>query len=181
MVESIDENCLMEKFDAVIACEVIEHLGEVGQFFDIVHRLLKPGGVLYLTTPNFNSLSRYLSTRSIHLCYPEHLCSLSKRTIHFIAHRYGFDVLSMKAHGVRFNSLICLRDLAYGKNANASKTESICTNLATRESELHINSRSAGYIWRIFKLTKAVANIGLNTLSLGETLKVYMRKAVIKA
>ncbi len=42
--------------DAVHACEVIEHLFDTEGFLREVRRLLVPGGVLILSTPNLNSL-----------------------------------------------------------------------------------------------------------------------------
>lgn len=44
-------------FDAVIASELLEHLNEPQNFFFDVARILKPGGVLILTTPNSENLS----------------------------------------------------------------------------------------------------------------------------
>jgi 2-polyprenyl-3-methyl-5-hydroxy-6-metoxy-1,4-benzoquinol methylase len=43
-------------FDAVNACEVVEHLYDTKSFFDEVARVLRPGGVFVFTTPNLNSM-----------------------------------------------------------------------------------------------------------------------------
>ena len=42
-----------DQFDLVISLAVIEHISEVSNYMAEVCRVLKPGGVLYLTTPNF--------------------------------------------------------------------------------------------------------------------------------
>jgi 2-polyprenyl-3-methyl-5-hydroxy-6-metoxy-1,4-benzoquinol methylase len=44
-------------FDAITSIEVIEHLpaSETQSFLRTIHRLLKPGGTLVLTTPNYRS------------------------------------------------------------------------------------------------------------------------------
>jgi len=39
------------RFDAVVMCEVLEHVREPRQAIEKVHRLLRPGGVLILSTP----------------------------------------------------------------------------------------------------------------------------------
>jgi SAM-dependent methyltransferase len=41
-----------EQFDGVICIEVIEHVNEDRDFVSQIHRVLKPGGWLLLTTPN---------------------------------------------------------------------------------------------------------------------------------
>lgn len=38
--------------DTVVAGELVEHLSDVGGFFESVSRILRPGGQLVLTTPN---------------------------------------------------------------------------------------------------------------------------------
>jgi 2-polyprenyl-3-methyl-5-hydroxy-6-metoxy-1,4-benzoquinol methylase len=42
--------------DVVHACEIIEHLFDTEGFLKELHRVLVPGGVLILSTPNLNSL-----------------------------------------------------------------------------------------------------------------------------
>lgn len=43
-------------FDVVFCIEVIEHLKNPSQLVDEIHRVLKPGGILVLTTPNVDSI-----------------------------------------------------------------------------------------------------------------------------
>lgn len=47
------EELIDKKFDCIIASEVIEHLFQPNNFLANVKKLLKPQGVLILTTPNF--------------------------------------------------------------------------------------------------------------------------------
>ena len=48
---------LSEAFDAVLAKQVCEHLADTRQFFQECHRVLRPGGILIVGTPNLASLS----------------------------------------------------------------------------------------------------------------------------
>ena len=41
-----------ERFNAVVACEVIEHVAHPDQFLATMSAMIKPGGRLFLTTPN---------------------------------------------------------------------------------------------------------------------------------
>lgn len=56
-------------FDVVIAADVIEHIKENGVFLKEIHRILKPEGELFLTTPNYGSIAaikRVLFGRMMH-------------------------------------------------------------------------------------------------------------------
>lgn len=46
--------------DLVIALEIIEHLYDTDFFLSEIHRILKPGGLLILSTPNLASLTNRL-------------------------------------------------------------------------------------------------------------------------
>ena len=50
-----------EQFDAIVAVEVVEHLESLLTLFGEIHRLLKPGGKFFFTTPNIASLKSRLS------------------------------------------------------------------------------------------------------------------------
>ena len=59
-ISTIDDLLSREDaFDAVFLLEVVEHLDDhwLGKTLDRAHRLLKPGGVLIVTTPNDERLS----------------------------------------------------------------------------------------------------------------------------
>ena len=45
-----------QSFDCVVATEVLEHVEEDALFVSQVHRVLKPGGVFLMTTPNGDSV-----------------------------------------------------------------------------------------------------------------------------
>jgi len=49
-----------EKFDALVAIEIIEHLENPFRFIRECAKLLRPGGLLFLTTPNVESVSSRL-------------------------------------------------------------------------------------------------------------------------
>jgi len=51
---------LGETFDTIIAGEIIEHLESPGQFLRNMRRHLKPGGSIFISTPNpFNAIQSY--------------------------------------------------------------------------------------------------------------------------
>ncbi|MEI7652774.1 MAG: class I SAM-dependent methyltransferase [bacterium] len=63
LIKSVDEELPFEDgtFNCVIAGEIIEHLYDVNSFIKEIHRVLKPGGQLIITTPNLASLGSRLT------------------------------------------------------------------------------------------------------------------------
>ena len=85
---------LNEKFDLIIAGELIEHLSNPGGFFARAREHLKTGGRLILTTPNPWDWTRF--TRAV-LRMPstpvkDHVCWYDEQTIANLANRYGFKI-----------------------------------------------------------------------------------------
>jgi SAM-dependent methyltransferase len=81
-----------ERYDVVYCAEVIEHLPEVVPFVEALAALTRPGGVLYLTTPDAGHLAvprDFLSWPEVKP--PEHLRWFSKANLRrlFAAHGFG--------------------------------------------------------------------------------------------
>lgn len=80
-------------FDIITAIEVIEHIEDPKDFITTVSRILKPGGILYLVTPDAQSFSarlmgyRWWSYRKMHLNY------FSKDSLFGFLAKNGFSVL----------------------------------------------------------------------------------------
>lgn len=86
-------------FDSIIAIEVMEHILDHEVFFQEVERILKPGGKLYISTPNILSLKsrmRFLLTGFYYSFKPldlhnndglQHVASLTVDQYHYLAVR----------------------------------------------------------------------------------------------
>jgi len=84
---------LDETFDVAFAGELIEHLSNFASFLESVHRHLRPGGLLILTTPNAFCASNFVyrfgfSVRVHH----EHTCWFCEDTLTTLLRRCGFEV-----------------------------------------------------------------------------------------
>jgi hypothetical protein len=67
----------------------------------VIAAALRPGGLLYLTTPNFGSLSRrLLRGRWSVVSYPEHLSYFTPATLSSWLARFGFVGVGMTTTGV---------------------------------------------------------------------------------
>ncbi len=85
---------LNEKFDLIIAGELIEHLSNPGLFLDRAREYLKEGGRLILTTPNPWDWTRFVRAMLRLPSTPaqDHVCWYDKETIANLLSRYGFTV-----------------------------------------------------------------------------------------
>jgi SAM-dependent methyltransferase len=78
-------------FDYVRANHSFEHMPNPHEVLDEIHRILKPGGKLFIGVPNTASLEfRLFKQYWWHLCAPVHVYGYSLRTLDAIVSRHGF-------------------------------------------------------------------------------------------
>jgi len=89
-----------QSFDAVVAFELIEHLSSPSVFIREVHRVLRPGGVLALTTPNTNFGKRvgWNQWTGFSTSF-EHLYFFSSASLERALSRNGMSVVEVYSHG----------------------------------------------------------------------------------
>jgi 2-polyprenyl-3-methyl-5-hydroxy-6-metoxy-1,4-benzoquinol methylase len=89
-----DADLPAESFDAVYCSEVIEHSRDCNAFVAALARAMKPGGVLYLTTPDIGHWRR---PRDIEkwdaYCPPAHCLFFSAANLKRLLERHGLDVV----------------------------------------------------------------------------------------
>jgi SAM-dependent methyltransferase len=82
-----------QQYDVIFGSHLIEHLTEPGAFLEHAARLLRPGGLIVLVTPNIGSLlSRASGRRWVSYKIPEHVSYYDPRTITDLLDRTGFSV-----------------------------------------------------------------------------------------
>lgn len=106
-----------EYFDAAIMNDVFEHLSDPSAELLEVHRVLNPGGYLFIVTQDINSLIvRLLGSRWPQYKPREHLYYFTRDTLRSILERSNFSVIQIESEG-----LVCTVDFLLGKlhNVNA--------------------------------------------------------------
>jgi len=85
--------------DVVTLFDVIEHLESPFKALKEVHRVLKRGGILIITTPNVNSLQRYIKRNKFHaFCDKTHKYLFIKKTLEYLVSKAGFNVKRVETH-----------------------------------------------------------------------------------
>jgi SAM-dependent methyltransferase len=77
-------------FDVCILSDVLEHIRDPLACLRTIHRLLKPGGVLFIATPSLDSWSARLLLQNWMEFKPEHLVYFDTNTIQHALHRAGY-------------------------------------------------------------------------------------------
>lgn len=107
-----------QTFDLVIAVEVTEHILDHETFFHEVNRILKPGGRLYISTPNILSMKSRL--RFFFRGFPfafnplemdnykgmQHVASLSLDQYNYLAIKHGFTQAEYEIDRIQSTSRI---------------------------------------------------------------------------
>lgn len=84
-------------FNAAYCCEVIEHVPQPQEFLRDIHRLLAPGALLYLTTPDISHWRRPRDlTRWDAFCPPSHCLYFSPASLTALAQRCGFTLIQRR-------------------------------------------------------------------------------------
>jgi len=153
-----------ESFDVVSMVEVIEHVNDPLALIGEAARLLRPGGGLYLTTPNSQSLSyRTLRNEWSVVTPPHHLQLFSLKGVEAMLSRVGLTVV--KAERVALNPSE-FRALLPGQDSISAEVRV--------ESAHQLNERMLASPLR--RKVRGGLNRTLSLFGIGDTLKVLALK-----
>ncbi|MCS6933886.1 MAG: class I SAM-dependent methyltransferase [Chitinophagales bacterium] len=151
-------------FDVLTSFEVIEHINNPQEELRKFYTLLRPGGVVYITTPNYNSLQRIqLRERCTVITYPEHLSYYTPRTLTLLFERCGFNKLRIETTGISITRL----------KVGAGKSTQPYISQQSDDEKLRVLMEEN----RLMGLLKRAVNFGLNAMGIGDSLKGFFVKA----
>jgi 2-polyprenyl-3-methyl-5-hydroxy-6-metoxy-1,4-benzoquinol methylase len=167
-----DESIDSQRFDVIVMSELLEHVPGPQRFMQRAEALLEEGGVLYLTTPNFGSLSRRMLAEEWSVVHPEHVGYFERNTLHAMTtQNTGFRTLEIEARNIAPSTFIAWAS----RKRDAHEGAAAAAHRATREGADQrlraILERS-----RALGLSKTLVNRALSRTGLGDTLVAWLQK-----
>jgi 2-polyprenyl-3-methyl-5-hydroxy-6-metoxy-1,4-benzoquinol methylase len=158
-------------FDVVIVSEVLEHVPDPRALLRESARVLRPGGLLWATTPHGRGLSaRLLGVGWSNVCPPEHLHLFSVASVRRLLAETGFRQVEVATHGVNpFEIIHGLRPRRAARPGGA-EADAGGDNFKRVESSYQLNEFLSERPAR--RLLKTVLNGLLNAGRVGDSLKI---------
>ncbi len=108
-----------KSFDLITAWSCIEHMNNPAQALKKMFALCKPGGYLFIKTPNYDSFAAKLfKDKWYHLDCPRHLYIFSPSAITTLLEKCGFDVVNVCHEQSSKGWLGSLQYVFYGDNCH---------------------------------------------------------------
>lgn len=146
------------QFDVVTSFEVIEHINTPNPEIDFVKKILRKKGVFYVTTPNFNAISRLILKEKWNVIeYPEHLTYYTPKTLNNLMLKHGFKRIFLTTTAISLSRF----------NQSRGKDEVNRTLNDNTDERLRTNIEKNTFL----QLARNVINFFLNTFKIGDAMK----------
>ncbi len=150
-------------FDIIFSFEVLEHINTPNTEIQLFNKLLRKGGAVYVTTPNFNSIMRFLLKDKYNaICYPEHLTYFTPKTLKYSFEKNGFSTKWLRTTGISVSRLV--------NSINPSKNHT--NSIESEDEKLRKTIESKKFL----KILKGTANTLLSITKTGLTIKGLFTK-----
>jgi SAM-dependent methyltransferase len=149
------------QFDLVVSVEVIEHLPAPLDHVREMWRVTRPGGLLILTTPNFNGLSRRHLGIRWRVIDPEHLGYFTPSTLSRLLRDVGYTSVRVRARSL---------DVLSWRRCGGPR------EVARFDPQVSAHLRDTVERSRGLRIGKAVVNAALEATGLGDSLSVWARR-----
>jgi 2-polyprenyl-3-methyl-5-hydroxy-6-metoxy-1,4-benzoquinol methylase len=154
------------KFDLIIFTEVIEHIQNPIEALLYLNSLLAKDGLIYITTPNFSAIERYVLKDDWGIIsYPEHLTYFTPKTLNHALVKSNFSKIKIYTENISIFRII----EAYNKN---SRRQSKLPSDKISEKIQSITNQKI-----TLKIVKKIINFVLNIFGVGVSIVcIYQKK-----
>jgi 2-polyprenyl-3-methyl-5-hydroxy-6-metoxy-1,4-benzoquinol methylase len=154
-------------FDAIAIVEVVEHVLDPIPILKEAYRILRPGGVIWVTTPNLHSLSwSVMGLEWSMVTPPDHLELYTKEGATIMLEASGFKVKKIITYGINPYEI---KNHFKSSNASFVPSERVNSGYELNES---MGSSSKG------RFIKNSVNSFLNIIRKGDSMKVWAEKPI---
>jgi 2-polyprenyl-3-methyl-5-hydroxy-6-metoxy-1,4-benzoquinol methylase len=113
VADLLNANYIDNQFDVVVMNHLIEHLPNPQIYLAEIHRILKPTGILCISTPNIDSLSAAVFRQYWQaLLVPLHLTVFSPKTLTKMLNNSNYSVINVSHFSRTTNTYIFLRSVS---------------------------------------------------------------------
>ena len=144
------------EYDVVVSLGVIEHVKDPLVQFRHYFRLLRPGGFMFLTTPNVNSLSRWALGPACRIFDFEHLFYYSPASMRRALRDVGFRVLGCWSKNLNVHEIL--------NGIRRTKQDRDAVGAAQQELRARLEFNP------MLRTAKDLVNTGVRVLGVGEEL-----------
>jgi len=154
-------------FDLALLTEVIEHINNPVDVIEHLACVLKRGGLLYVTTPNFAGIERrILGAQWCMFAYPEHISYYSPTTLDLVLRNCGFEKVFIRTENISVFRMIQFLN---------RRKESAGMSAQRDPEQVSAAAQNAVQNSKILSLAKSMVNAMLNCTGTGTSLTAAYR------
>lgn len=166
-----------ERYGAITMVELVEHVARPADFLTRAAQLLEPGGVLYLTTPNFKALGRRLLGPDWPAIGPEHVNYFTPATLADLIHKTPLAVSQLRTKNLSPAHVRAFVDKLRHKNKNKHNEQERHSDFAgspTSAPDYQLRERIDAS--QTLTLAKTAVNKVVAATQTGETIECVLRR-----
>lgn len=148
------------RYDLVTMFEVLEHMAQPREYLLRTNALLRKGGVLVLTTPNFDCITRRMLRQKWSPIHKEHLFYYAPRSVRMLINSLGYKIIEFRVKTISLPEI----------------WEFLVRSDADKKHVHHQNLRRAAENNALLTCFKNMVNSALNLTGLGEAIECVCQK-----
>lgn len=167
LTSAFDSNFNSKTFDLITLFEVIEHVDEPLKLIDRLASLLSDSGLLYLTTPNYSSVERFILQSKWPVFHSEHITYFTSYQMRRLIQKH-FPTLELVHCSTRNIDIVSIFKVFSARSTNSLPITS--ANQATQ------SLRKLIYYNPFLRLAKLIVDIFLHFFLIGSTTVIVAKK-----